>query len=353
MKIMFVTNSLSGGGAERATNILINALSDTGTDVALVAVNDGPMDLVEPACEVFELKREWQGDLISVVKAYFGLQTAIRKWKPDFLVLNCDIPELLGSITFGKHKLIAVEHASQPWPQRQPLGKFVRKFLCLRKTSWVAVSDHLKVWGLNALPNIVINNAINPLDRLTKTQVRDDFNLIRRLVFVGRLSPEKNPSLLISVSKEVKLPLLFIGSGNQYEEIKELCEHSGISFEMTGFVKDPWSEFQSGDLLVIPSKNEGDGLVLVEAVQRGIPLVVNDIPDLARFRLQKVNYFKDSSILIETIIASKENLNRFIVSAEIADGLLNDRKPEKVGNKWLNFLIKELSGERQNPSKVK
>jgi glycosyltransferase involved in cell wall biosynthesis len=199
----------------------------------------------------------------------------------------------------------------------------------------------------------VINNAINPLDHLPKSQVRDDFNLIRRLVFVGRLSPEKNPSLLVSVSKEVKLPLLFVGSGNQYAEIKELCEHSGVSFDMTGFVKDPWSEFQSGDLLVIPSKNEGDGLVLVEAVQRGIPLVVNDIPDLARFKLQKVNYFKDSSNLIKTIFASKENLNQFIVSTEIADGLLNDRKPEKVGNKWLNFLIKELSGERQNPFKVK
>lgn len=353
MKIMFVTNSLSGGGAERATNILINALSNTGTDVALVAVNDGPKDLVEPACDVFELKREWQGGLISVLKAYFGLQASIRQWKPDFLVLNCDIPELLGSITIGKHQLIAVEHASQPWPQRLSLGKFVRKLLGFRKTRWVAVSNHLQVWGLNALPNIVINNAINPLDRLSKTQVRDDFNLIRRLVFVGRLSPEKNPILLVSVSKKVNLPIMFIGAGNQSEEVKKLCEISGVAFEMKGFVKDPWSEFQSGDLLIIPSKNEGDGLVLVEAVQRGIPLVVKDIPDLARFGLQDLNYFKGSSSLIETIIASKENLNQFIVSTEIAEGLLNDRKPEKVGNKWLNFLIKELSGERQNPSKVK
>ena len=146
---------------------------------------------------------------------------------------------------------------------------------------------------------------------------------------------------------------MFIGAGNQSEEVKKLCEISGVAFEMKGFVKDPWSEFQSGDLLIIPSMNEGDGLVLVEAVQRGIPLVVKDIPDLARFGLQDLNYFKGSSSLIETIIASKENLNQFIVSTEIADGLLNDRKPEKVGNKWLNFLIKELSGERQNPSKVK
>jgi glycosyltransferase involved in cell wall biosynthesis len=123
-----------------------------------------------------------------------------------------------------------------------------------------------------------------------------------------------------------------------------MCELSGVSFEMKGFVKDPWSEFQSGDLLIIPSKNEGDGLVLIEAVQRGIPVIVNDIPDLARFGFQNLNYFKESSHLIKTIIASKENLNQFIVSTEIADGLLNDRKPEKVGNKWLNFLIKELSG---------
>ena len=346
MKIMFVTNSLSGGGAERATNILINALSDTGTDVALVAVNDGPMDLVEPACEVFELKREWQGGAVSVIKAYFGLQAAIRKWKPDFLVLNCDIPELLGSIAIGKHQLIAVEHASQPWPQRQPLGRFVRKLLCFRKTRWVAVSDHLKVWGLNALPNIVINNAINPLDPLPKTQERNEFNLMRRLVFVGRLSPEKNPSLLVSVSKEVKLPIVFIGAGNQSEEIKKLCELSGVSVEMKGFVKDPWSEFRPGDLLIIPSKNEGDGLVLVEAIQRGIPLVVNDIPDLARFGLQNLNYFKGPSNLIKTINASKETLNHFIVSAKTTDGLLSDRSPEKVGHKWLNFLIKELSGDR-------
>ena len=234
---MFVTNSLSGGGAERATNILINALSDTGTDVALVAVNDGPKDLVEPACDVFELKREWQGGLVSVLKAYFGLQASIRKWKPDFLVLNCDIPELLGSITFGKHKLIAVEHASQPWPQRQPLGRFVRKLLCLRKTSWVAVSDHLKVWGLNALPNIVINNAINPLDHLPKTQVRDDFNLIRRLVFVGRLSPEKNPQALVDAAISCGLPLKFIGSGNEELKIRASCESNSINSEFFGFVK--------------------------------------------------------------------------------------------------------------------
>jgi hypothetical protein len=39
LKIMFVTNSLSGGGAERATNVLVNALFDEGIDVVLMAIN--------------------------------------------------------------------------------------------------------------------------------------------------------------------------------------------------------------------------------------------------------------------------------------------------------------------------
>ena len=98
-RVMFVTNSLSGGGAERATNILVNALTDLGVQVALVAINSGSRDLIEPKCQTFELKREWQGGLISVIATYFKLQRAIWKWKPDYLVLNCDIPEFLGSLS--------------------------------------------------------------------------------------------------------------------------------------------------------------------------------------------------------------------------------------------------------------
>ena len=241
---MFVTNSLSGGGAERATNILVNALKNSGIQVSLVAINDGQRDLIKPTCEVFELHREWKGGLVSVFNAYIGIQKAIWRWRPDFLVLNCDIPELLGSITIGKHKLVAVEHASQPWPQRQSLGKFVRKLLRFRKTKWVAVSDHLKVWGLDILPNFVINNPIDSWLPLNGIKENQDINKMRRLVFVGRLSPEKNPILLVSVAKDVNLPVTFIGSGVQSEIVREMCKLNGVTADFRGFVKDPWAEIQ-------------------------------------------------------------------------------------------------------------
>jgi len=337
-RVMFVTNSLSGGGAERATNILVNALYDLEGKVSLVVVNNGPEDLIAPRCEVFELHREWKGGLLSVFMAYIAMQKEIWRWKPEFLVLNCDIPELLGSITIGKHKLIAVEHASQPWPQRQPLGKLVRKLLRFRKTKWVAVSDHLKVWGLDVFPGFVINNPINSLLSLPGSNENQDIDEIRRLVFVGRLSPEKNPTLLVAVAKSANLPIMFIGSGEQLEIVKEMCKVNGVTARFTGFVKDPWAETQPGDLLVVPSNNEGDGLVIVEAIQRGVPLVIRDIPDLARFGLLDTNYFKSPTELIGKIESCGHHLGQFIVSGEIADLELSKRNPEVVAKKWLEIF---------------
>ena len=155
---------------------------------------------------------------------------------------------------------------------------------------------------------------------------------------MGRLSPEKNPIFLVSVAKDVNLPITFIGSGVQSEIIREMCKLNGVDADFRGFVKDPWAEIKPGDLLIIPSNNEGDGLVFVEAIQRGVPLVARDIPDLTRFGLFDINYFKSSTELVGTIESCKQNLNQFIASKEIAALLLSKRNPELVAEKWLEVL---------------
>ena len=46
-RIMIVTNSLSGGGAERSMNIVSNEMHMRKWPTILVALNSGPRDLVE------------------------------------------------------------------------------------------------------------------------------------------------------------------------------------------------------------------------------------------------------------------------------------------------------------------
>jgi glycosyltransferase involved in cell wall biosynthesis len=331
---MFVTNSLSGGGAERATNILVNALDDLGLQVSLVTINSSPRDLVEPKCQIFELKREWQGGLTSVLIAYFKFQRVIWRWKPDYLVLNCDIPEFLGSLSIGKHKLIAVEHATFPWINRIGLGKATRKILSARKTKWVAVSGHLKIWGTNTLPEVSICNAI------VKPQINRSMpsGQVSRLNYVGRLSYEKQPLWALEIAQRVDLPIRIFGEGLLKKQLQDFGTENCIEIEFAGFVANPWKFFDKGDLLIVPSSFEGDGLVLVEALSNQIPLIANDIPDLRRFDLGEEKYAKNVEEFSNLIITRKNTIERFLPNESTVEEILKDRDPEVVGRRWNSFL---------------
>ena len=302
---MFVTNSLSGGGAERATNILVNALQYSGTKVSLIAINHSAKDLVEPNCQVFELNRPWNGGLSTVVKAYFSMQSAIWKWKPDVLVLNCDLPEFLGSMTIGKHNLVAVEHATYPWVKR------------LNKTS----------------PK-VIKNAI-PYGYTETNLVSAP---ISRLNYVGRLSEEKQPIWALEMARHVGIPLRVIGDGHLMPELVNYSTTFNTVVEFLGYVSDPWSDFNDSDLLVIPSIFEGDGLVLVEAAARGIPVLVNDIKDLRRFNLPDQSYCKNVEAFSQSIKVNLNSIENLKIPQDIVRKILNGREPAFAAEEWNTFL---------------
>jgi glycosyltransferase involved in cell wall biosynthesis len=331
---MFVTNSLSGGGAERATNILVNALTDLGLQVSLVAVNSGKRDLIEPKCQTFELKRELQGGIVSVVVAYFKLQSVIWKWKPNYLVLNCDIPEFLGSLSMGKQKLIAVEHATFPWINRIRLGKVTRKILLARNTKWVAVSEHLKIWATQEIPDVSICNAII-VSKKNRPKPSGD---IKRLNYVGRLSKEKQPIWALEIADRVNLPIRIFGEGLLRKQLHDFGLENNIDTQFAGFVSNPWEFFEDGDLLIVPSSFEGDGLVLVEAASNQIPLIANDIPDLRRFNLNDNNYAANVDDFSDLISVNLNSIENFLPSDINVFGILRDREPEVVGKRWSTFL---------------
>ena len=340
MKIMFVTNSLSGGGAERATNILINALSDTGTDVALVAVNDGPMDLVEPACEVFELKREWQGGPLTLLTAYIRTYIVICRIRPKRIILNCDLPEFLGAFVFGPWKITVVEHVPKPWSDRFRLGQFIRKVLRARKVDWVKVSDHLQPWlsctnVATHIPNAISENGIPGAAKHKPGQN------IERLVFIGRLTKaQKQPHWMLDIAELSKKKLVFFGDGLYRKDLELEALRRGMQVDFQGFVSNPWDLVKPNDLLVIPSAWEGDGLVVVEALSRNIPIILNEVGDLTRFELPDKHYCSGIKEFVERIDQYEQDLPRLIAGSEFSEKLLRSRNPELVASKWIEYLAK-------------
>jgi len=348
-KLLFITNSLTGGGAERSANVIADELFQRGMDVHLAPINQGPHDLVDPRCKIHEMNRRWDSNFLTVFVTYFRLQVLVWRIKPTHLVLHCDLPELFGAFLIGNFKIIAVEHSSQPWAQRRILGLMTRKILRIRSTIWIAVSDHLKIWGLKERADFVISNPIPTEILLRSTGPGDSTAIsIQRLVFIGRLSLEKNPEVVVRLAHQTKLSVLFVGDGYLRENLNDLSDELGVVSSFVGQQINPWDHCNNSDIIVVPSKFEGDGLVVVEAIAQGFPVLLAKIPDLLRFQLPSQNYASDVGNFASRIESYRNNRAGLVAPDSIRDSLVRSRHPVNCADAWhavlYSLVMKATSG---------
>lgn len=86
-----------------------------------------------------------------------------------------------------------------------------------------------------------------------------------------------------------------------FEQLRNTVTSKSLQATFSGQVLNPWLAVQEGDLLVVPSKYEGDGLVVVEALHQKIPILIADIPEFRRFALPNSNYCKDVDHFVKQI----------------------------------------------------
>ena len=124
---------------------------------------------------------------------------------------------------------------------------------------------------------------IQPIDRTQFGFTKNDVILI----YVGRLSPEKNLSLLIRAFYGVAMTydhvrLLLVGEGPERDNLETLIRHMDISNKVffTGLVdyKQIPAYLTSSDIFVTPSSAETFGLSTVEAMAAGLPALGMDAP---------------------------------------------------------------------------
>lgn len=92
------------------------------------------------------------------------------------------------------------------------------------------------------------------------------------LLFVGRLVLSKHPELVIQISNELQLPLKIVGTGSMLESLRE---QAGPQVEFLGAVDDDSlaSLYQGAKLVLFPAEDEDFGIVPIEAMSAGTPVV--------------------------------------------------------------------------------
>ena len=105
--------------------------------------------------------------------------------------------------------------------------------------------------------------------------------------YVGRLASEKNLDFLVNcliefLKKEVNAHVLMVGQGPSQTMIKAAFERSGLGerLHLTGFLykKDLVDAYFSMDVFAFASLSETQGVVLLEAMAAGVPVVTVDAP---------------------------------------------------------------------------
>ena len=104
---------------------------------------------------------------------------------------------------------------------------------------------------------------------------------------VGRLAQEKNLDFLVNcliefLKKEVNAHVLIVGQGPSQAMIKAAFERSGLGerLHLTGFLykKDLVDAYSAMDVFAFTSLSETQGVVLLEAMAAGVPVVTVDAP---------------------------------------------------------------------------
>lgn len=185
--------------------------------------------------------------------------------------------------------------------------------------------DHLTAPGK---PSAVISNGINTGD-FKKVDVGDfheRYEIPRdtvNIVFVGRLFPEKSIDTLIMaiphiVAVHPRVHVMIVGGGHLRSKLELLARGLGVQDYVTflGLVsdEDKLLAYNAGDIFVLPSLAELEGMVVLEAMACGKPIIISDA------EMSASRYFVDGNgFLFET--ANPEHLAlqalRLITNADL------------------------------------
>ena len=166
-------------------------------------------------------------------------------------------------------------------------GKMVERLVVKLSSNVVAVSSmtkrDLEGLGMDIRKVHIVSNGVN-LDEIARIEPLDD---VCDILFAGRLIKEKNVDVLLEAVGLVReyipdVMCCVIGDGPEKERLVELAHAHGLldngNVNFLEFLeyREVIARMKSTKVLVLQSRREGFGMVVVDAFSSGVPVVTVD-----------------------------------------------------------------------------
>lgn len=337
MKIMSVINSLDFGGAEKLILDTVPLFEQKGIKMDVLCLR------VTNTAFKAELESKSIGQIIQLSRTsvynplnIFRIIPFLNKYDIIHVHLfpSLYFVALAKIISLSKVKLIFTEHSTGNRRLNNSCFRLIDKFIYSIYSKIICITSdvkdvlleklHLGDDKLNILENgvdlIKVQNSVSA-NRI-KLGLSDHDKLI---IMVAGFRVEKDQDTLIRALKDLpeSYKLILVGDGIRREVLEKLVEELDLKnrVSLLGNRSDVFPLIKMSDIAVLSSHWEGFGLVAVEAMACGIPLIASDVKGLSQV-------VSGGGILFEK--GNVEDLKNKILSLE------NDSYYKQISEKGLN-----------------
>ncbi len=359
-RIAIVIDSLSGGGAEKVMLTLAKALHRLGHQPHFIVLqNKGEYQIPDfiPSHACFAVRESnldvfWKRyksaqklkHLIVEIEAQFG--------KFDLFLSNLDKANLLMSYIEVSPLYFVVHNSVEAELKRQKkMGSFAylkmlrakkimsgQDLICVSKgvSNEILEGQLIKPKSVQTIYNPIDLDSVRQLSLETNSNIPEG----QFLIHVGRVAKQKRHDILFKALREAKTELPLVLLCNKPKKAKNLAKKYNVEDRVIipGFQTNPYAWIRKAKALVLSSDYEGLGMVLIEALACGTPVVSTDCPhgpkeimvgDLSKY-LVHVGDFSALAKKIDEIV--EDNIN-------VADaGILSKVEALNVANCYLRLI---------------
>lgn len=285
MKICYVINNLSGGGAERLVCRYAEILAERGHSTTIIKLNDYKTkftpDIKSVKTIVLTEKSKYS------IKILVKLFKKLKEGNYDIVHVNL-FPSLyyVGIVSlFLKNIYVFHEHNTINSRQKYLFLNMVDKWMVRRFNGIIAIS--------NAVERMVVNrysvhekfvckiyNGVDLKERKIRMKIPKK---ILRVCMIASFSSQKDHATLIKAMGFLpNVHLFLLGDGERIRDVKNLVHELDLVDRVffLGFVNDVDKVLEDIDVAVLSSNWEGFGLAAVESMALSIPTVVSKVEGL-------------------------------------------------------------------------
>lgn len=300
-KVLFLINTLGGGGAERVLVNLVNKLDRKKYEITVETMFSGGVNQNDLLPDIKYINKNapcFRGisKLYKFIPARLLYAFFIGSTKYDIVIsyMHGAPAKVISGCPDMKIKKVVWLHNGDMinsnffgfWLAKKSAINAYRCYDAIVGVSKSVISSFERYTGIKEKLRVIYNT--NDIDSIkAQAKMSPKLPFIKRgllLTTVGRVDNSKGYDRLIPIAKKMhdnglKFDLVIVGTGRDYAKLSQMIIDLGAEdyIHMLGFRKNPYSVIAASDLFVSSSRFEGLSTVISEAIILGIPVISTDV----------------------------------------------------------------------------